>query len=432
MDTKYLKHVLLRVLSVLLFVAFVYYSLYQITGGFSHKIATIIADYNTKEVAVSADAYIMRNEAPVYSNYGGTINYYVSDGEKLGVDSVIADVYSSGSGGDVRSRIIEIDRKIKTLKASNIGDNVAVAGTSVVDDGITAQLLSIREKLSQNQLDYATQTKDELLALLNRRELITTSKSNFNDEIDRLEKERSSLAATLTGMSEKVSTPVSGYFYGLADGYESIFSSDKIDTLTVTGFDAMTQSDPDPAVYSQNGKYGIGKMAYSHYWYIACKVDKKTLGSYTEGRDYSVAFPYNADLTLKMKLHKIVTEDGQSDAVLVFSCTTLPQNFSFLRRQRVEISKSDTLTGYKIPASAIRILDGVSGVYIQYGNRVYFRIAEIVGEFEGYCYIKTDTEGRTLFAGDDIQGNEIYCSGLKQNDNVVVEGIELYHGKLIR
>ncbi len=318
------------------------------------------------------------------------------------------------------------------MKNSNIGDNVALGGTSVIDGNITAQLYGIREKIADNQLDYAAQAKDDLLTLLNRRLLITTDKTSFNSEIEALLRERAVIAASLTGLSEKVLAPLSGYFYGAADGYENIFSSSKIDELTVSKFKLMTESEPELAILSQDGKYGVGKIADSHYWYVACIVEGRTLASYTAGREYSVAFPYSGNLALSMKLEHAVTEDGGQDALLIFSCTTLPENFNFLRCQRIEISRFDTLSGLKIPASSIRILDGRSGVYIQYGNRVYFRIAEIVGEADGYCYINPDAEGRTLFNSDDIDGNEIYCGPLKQNDRVIVSGIELYHGKLIR
>ena len=431
MDVKYLKNVFLRVLSALLLAGFIFYTLYHATGGFSTKVKTVVAEYGTKQATLSLEAYILRNEKPIYSGYGGVINYHVTDGEKLGYAADIADVYSDGPGSEVRRRIIDIDKKIQLLEASHISDNIAVAGVSGIDDAIAGQLLAIREHIFNNQFDYAAKAKESLLIQMNRRQLITTSKSDFKDEIALLKQEKAALASNQTGAFEKVRAPVAGYFYSMTDGYEYVFAADKVDTMTVSEFNSMIQSAPDQSVFFQKNRYGVGKVAEGHYWYIACKVDKKILSEYAEGRVYSVVFPYSGDMSLSMTLYRIVTEDGNPDAVLIFSSSVIPPDFSFLRKQKVEISYSTPLAGYKIPTSAIRILDGVTGVYVQYGSRIYFKIAEIVGEIDGYCYIRAGIEGRTLFADDDIEGNEIYCQGLRQNDHVVVEGVGLYHGKHI-
>lgn len=431
MDVGYLRRVLFCAVSALFLVGFVLYLLYHVTGGFAVKVKTVVAEYSTRQATLFVDAYILRDEVPVYSNYGGVINYYVSDGEKLGHQSVIADVYSGSADSAVRRQIIAIDKKIQLLQACSVGDDASVAGVAGIDDAIANQLYAIRENILNNRFDYAVKAKDSLLYQLNRRQLITTEQRNFSDAILQLQQERARLAATQTGVHETVTAPATGYFYGAVDGYEYLFTAGKADTMTVSEFAAMTGSPPDQNVLSQNDKYSVGKVAKDQYWYLACRVDKRLLGEYEQGKTYFVTFPYSDNKTLEMTLYRIVTEDNNPEAVLVFSSSVISQNFSFLRRQKAEISFSAPLAGYKVPASAIRILDGETGVYVQYGSRIYFKIAEILGELDGYCYIRAGVEGKTLFAGDDIEGNEIYCQGLRQNDHVVVEGTGLYHGKYI-
>ena len=107
--------------------------------------------------------------------------------------------------------------------------------------------------------------------------------------------------------------------------------------------------------------------------------------------------------------------------MLIFSALGMPEGFTFDRTQRASLVR-DTVSGYRIPASALRVVEGVVGVYIRSGNTVRFRTADVLYESGAYVYIDTETEGVTLYADDTDAENDLYCEPISLYDAVIVSG----------
>ena len=120
-----------------------------------------------------------------------------------------------------------------------------------------------------------------------------------------------------------------------------------------------------------------------------------------------------------MYLYRILSDVGSDTSVLIFRTDILPEGFSYLRNQTVQVVKS-SFTGYRVPVSAVRIVDGVKGVYILRGSKVLFRKIEPLFEYDGYLIVKERDES----AADR-------ASWLAKNDFVIVKGKDLYDGKIV-
>ena len=78
-------------------------------------------------------------------------------------------------------------------------------------------------------------------------------------------------------------------------------------------------------------------------------------------------------------------------------------------------------TGLRIPASALRSQNGVTGVFIRYGSTVYYRAVKIILEEEDWCLVEIQPEE------DPPEGH----TWLKQNDIVITKGRGLYDGRVL-
>ena len=137
-----------------------------------------------------------------------------------------------------------------------------------------------------------------------------------------------------------------------------------------------------------------------------------------EGKAYPVTFPYNDEKTLLLTLVRIVEEEGQ--AMLVFRGDSLPAGFRLNRSQPVSVV-CEEFTGLRIPASALRSQNGVTGVYIRHGSTVYYRAVKIILEEEDWCLVEIHPEE------DPPQG----CTWLSRNDIVITKGRGLYDGRVL-
>jgi hypothetical protein len=159
-----------------------------------------------------------------------------------------------------------------------------------------------------------------------------------------------------------------------------------VDTITITDYLKMIETKPlDTATAGLQG-YAVGKIADSYNWYIACEIDNNTLHNFTSGKSYDVIYPYSNDKEIKSTLYRIITEPNSERVILIFKCGTVTDSFNFLRRQTVEIVQS-SYSGYRVPISAVRIVNGVKGVFILSGSVIRFREIEPLFEKNGYLIV---------------------------------------------
>ena len=416
MDTAFLKQVGRYVLTAILSLLVIFYLLYHLFNGFNVEIETEPAFLTTQHETLTLDAYVIRNETVLYAKTGGGVNYAFEDGEKVSKNAKIADVYSDEGGRTLTAEIIEIDNKIAVLENSNEEKNNPSSDTQIIDSRINELYYSIREKIEQGDLEYALRKKNELLTLLNKRQIVVQAVESFDDKIVSYRNERNAVASQMSDISETLYADRSGYFYTTVDGYESIFTVEAAESLTLESFDRMVSSEP-----SSGSGNAVGKIVTDYNWYIVCEITKEQNRFFSEGSSYRVIFPYSASEEISMKLQRIVSPTDSDRILLLFQTGTLPEGFNYLRKQEIEVVQSE-YTGYKVPLSSVRMVDGVQGVYILVGNVVKFKTVEPLLEQNDYYIVK---EQPTWME------DENYQIKLGLYDLIITKGTGLYDGKIV-
>ena len=130
-----------------------------------------------------------------------------------------------------------------------------------------------------------------------------------------------------------------------------------------------------------------------------------------------------------MTLVAKIEENGE--VLLVFKTQSMPDGFDFARTQRASVVYAD-VTGYRVQASALRVVDDVVGVYVRSGSTILFRTADVLYESGAYAYVSTESAPATLYAKDGDETNDVPCKGLMLYDEVIVSGAkDLFHDKHI-
>ncbi len=414
MDTQYLKNVLKYTISVFLSLILIAYILYHMSGGFQENIETIPAAVTTKEKTVTLKAILFKEETVLYSESNGEINYLYDDGDKVAVSSTVAEIHHSSGSENQKNELAAVNRKLKILESSNINTQTE---TKSVDKTIWNNIYSFTEMAGNGNVSGAATLADDLLIQLNKRRIITGGIKNYNSLINDLKSQKNQLVSSLSLVETSVIAEKSGYFYSTVDGYENIFSSRSISTLSYSDFKSLCNQSQDDFSNSSQG-YPVGKLVTDFSWYAACEIPYSSLHNFETDKYYEVKFPYNDNTVIKMMLYRIISDIGQDTAVLVFLTDVNPSDFNYLRMQTVQIVQS-SYTGYKIPVSALHIENGKTGVYILRGSKVYFRTVSPIFEYDGYLIVKEK---------DDSAEDKF--SQLAKNDFVIVKGKNLYDGKI--
>lgn len=403
------------------------YLVLQLTLGIGEVVDVEHTSYTTVQDTLQLEAYIFRDEIPLYSGSSGTNCYLVDNGERVAVGSTVALTYSAATDASVQERITRIDRMIRILEQSNLAAGALTTDISILDRQIEDMTVEMLREISDDALDKALRSEESLWVQLNRRQALlgsSTANGTYSARINLLLQEKADLERSLTGTSVPVATTAPGYFYNAVDGYEEQFSISALENLTLDGLQTLAHTEPSTAIL-QNA---CGKLASSSYWCIAAMTDKRTASAYETGKSYDVLFPYSGGTQLSMKLERKIVQTDREDAVLVFSSRALPEGFDFSRNQTVQLV-AGTYSGIRVDVNALRLLDGELGCYVLDGTQVVFKKADVVYRNEEFAICKVPYNSIKENRKDKAYVSDTYLS---LYDTVILSGKNLYVGKVLQ
>lgn len=394
----------------LLLVGLFLYLLYHLTGGFAAEMRTETVRLSTEAMLVTGEGTVVRDERVIGTSLYGVVGYRYPDGTRVPIGAKVAVVYS-GTDGETAAEIAEIDRAIDLLSAAEIREDTGISDGTAADRRLHERARMLSEQLARGQYADAAEGADVALTLLLQRDTILAGGDAAGDRLAALRAERERLALRLGG-SDAVYAPEAGYFYSETDGGEAAFDFSRVESLTPAEYRLKLSAFTAPAAES------IGKMVRSSKWYLLMPVPEEEAYGLAVGKSYELRLGV-AETRFSMTL--AAKNEGDGETLLVLSAHSMPEGFAFDRTQKVSLVR-DTVSGYRIPSSALRMVDGVVGVYIRSGNTVRFRVADVLHESGTYVFIDPDTEGVTLYATDTDSENDLYCAGLSLYDAVIVSG----------
>lgn len=113
-------------------------------------------------------------------------------------------------------------------------------------------------------------------------------------------------------------------------------------------------------------------------------------------------------------------ENGR--AAVVLSSTRFLSQVTLLRRQTVDLVFSSR-SGIRVPARAVRMEDGVTGVYVQVGVKAEFKPVEVLEQGEDYYLVQPRREENASAAQQK--------KALRAGDQVIVASREIWDGKIV-
>ncbi len=415
-EKRYLTRVAAYVLTAAVAIGVMIFLGYHVVERFSPGLELVDAVPTTVTKTIDVDGYIMRDEEALYASTAtdGSVVPAVSNGGRVAVGNKIVDVYSEASA-DIELRLSEIDEQIALLQKSR-SENRSVQSATGIESQIYDTVSSIRGHAEKGDYADALSLRVSLLVDIKKKDILTGVITDYDAQISQLQSEKNQLKSTLGRCLETVYSGKSGYYFSDYDGYGNTFDPDRIDGMTYEQFVDMTGAEP---YYSL--RLCIGAMVNDYKWYIACPMTRGEANSFEAGRKYSVDFSYSNE-SLAMTVERVINDTESDGSIVVFSSEKMPLNFDYTRMQPVKISVQD-YTGFKIPVSAVRVIDGYQGVYVKDEVTIEFRRVNVIYEDGGYMICT----GNPNPDGDE---EEAYA-WIKQNDIVVVSGTELYSGKVV-
>lgn len=378
--------------------------------------------YEVSDVSGFQGVYI-RNESVLRYSGAGAVRYCVSDGAKLGVGSVIAEIYSSAEQIDLLRRIAEKEDELAMLnKIENPGtrENAQPANLAALIEEQYKTMIRLRER---GDYDNMAASKQEMTVLMNTYAKITDSTVDFNDRIAALEDEITRLNLLKTAPEYTIRAESSAYFASYTDGYEDVLTPDSLSQLTPDQLG--TVSDDGLAQAETAGTQTIGKLIDGYQWYITGVFDNQKL--HLSEDDITTVRLESIPQPMRVRVVSLTSTGDINRTLGVFRCDQLTHDTVQHRTGRVEIIR-ETVEGIRVPRSAIRfktlteevkdkegkvstVTDKYMGVYVLVGEIPEFRKLDIVYEDDNYYLSRLDAGSGYIALYDDIIVKGVMADG---------------------
>ena len=395
-----------------LLLGLLFYTVYHVFGSSSANLLTTPARDVTDYKQYFGTGYLFRDEEVLTVDGDGLVDPEAANATKVSRGVPVAKVYpAEGDLAAKQGRLNLINRQIALLEASELPGGTSLGKVAEYRKAAERIYLTLRRQVSAGFYLGVSGASDDFFVECNRVASLLESGTAAKTLLDSYRAERDAL---LSGTPISVIPDgYSGYYYSASevDGYENVFTMDRLKSLTMTSLEAL-------ALASQKQPSGTvaGKIVYDYRWYLAVPVDKEAAELLSAGETCRARFSANGDKELEVFCEAFLPGEGDK-VILIVSCGDSPEDFVFFRNQPVELLV-ENCSGYYVPASAVRTLKGETGVYVFEGGTVYFRKIEILFSGNGYsiCARKEDT-GRGYLAANDL---------------IVTSGRNLYDGKVYR
>lgn len=375
-------------------------------GGSSVKTETAL-NYNFDE-EIPLKAVFLRDETVVYDNNTGILCYEYDDGIKVGKSTIVARRYKNDIDIVRKREIEQLEKQIEMLESAEKLLGTDNSQLEAISSQINESHFSIIGSISDGDFARASEYKNDLLCAMCKREITLKESDGYSEKKAALSRRISELSALLSGGFYDVSAGGAGYFVSSVDGYEGEFGFSDIELMTETKINEITANPT-----KSSGSSAIGKLVSGYRWRAAAVVETQKVFGINEGAETVVRIGSSSRM---IKAEVVSVKDcGNGKAVYVFESDNLvPEAMSARTAGLKLVLKS--YGGLRVSSSAIRRNDkDETGVFIKRENKLLFKKVNV--DYWGEDYVICSQE-----AGDEF---------LKLYDSVVVEGKDLYDGKVV-
>ena len=371
-----------------------------IVAYLGYHVSTLLRDPYTTTTAIEYEAgagyyatgFVVRDETPIASEYDIT-TVTAAEGARVAANEVLATGYLTADAQARQTRIAQLHAQIEQLGYAG-QYTTSVADQAALDTAIGEALTQMTKFLERRDMNSIQDGAAELKGMILRRESSDADAALITRQLENAQQELTILQSAAEQDTAEITAPKAGYFSAVVDGYETVLTPERLDTLTVREYDELQPEDV-------TGNWA-GKLISGDRWYFVTSIPAGELAGVEVGDRVRVTFArdFYSEITMT------VTRVGQNEAgfrILVLSSREFMQSVTLLREQTADVVFIQ-YTGLRVPKDAVYVDEsGQPGVYILESARARWKPITILHD-NGESYVveldKTKTEN--LWPGDEI------------------------------
>lgn len=366
-----------KIVAVIMVTALVLLLFYNVFMHFQEEDKTQLAIMGTIETTVPVTGYVIRDEAVLVPDDGRVISSVKTNGERVAVGELVALVYSSETDYETRAKLMSVNEQIEKLKELK-GQSGESETSGKFDAKIKTYVNNLIVNAQRGQGGGLYQAKVQLEDAFSAK--FASKTDDVNTAIAQLTEEKNAIEQNVAGEKTNVYANKSGVFLTTFDGYEEMFDYKKASELTPSFIKNIDSVLPK----ASNG--AAVKIADNFEWYFAANVESKKLTAEKAGNTVHLRLEDNSEEDVEVKIVSI-SPDEKGKSTIVLKGSTYVKSLFLKNKLKAKIIL-EASEGLKVSKDAVKVADGVKGVYIIKKGSYAFREVEILATDDEYVVIE--------------------------------------------
>ncbi len=373
------------------------------------------------EDTVKASGVLVRNETVYKADTGGSLQSEVSDEARVAKGKKIATVYTDGIDSNLKVELDNVNEKIEKLESATAQSEVFGSDLVTIETRVKASIDELVEASVSHDLSELPVIRQELEKLISTQQEVSGAESPRQSALDDLYAQREQIEGSINSAKRDIYSSAAGVYIVGVDGCEAILTPEAVMTMGVDEFSGLSI----PKRYTVKEHYNAGedacKTVDNGIWYLAATMTADTAAAIEEaeanqakrGSSLHIRIP-ELDAKEVPVAVETVSEESNGNVLVVFSSRNYIKGIYGERSVEVEIIKGN-YEGLKVPASALRVVEEETGVFVNTDGVARFRKVDVLYRDDTMAIVDKSEESGYL---------KIY-------DPVIVEGKDIEQGKLI-
>lgn len=274
------------------------------------------------------EGIILRNETVVKSEYSGIANFYVPEGDKTNIDSLVCTIDSNGEfTNEIKRNLKYVNEKL--AYSNNLNTH------QTIKNNLYTYAINYNSSSFNNVYEFKTNLNDTLSNIISSLYII---------DLDAL-RNKNLLESQVSNNVNLVKAFKSGVISYKIDGYEQ-FDTNKLDIKEL--FDYKSEEIYTYKTESVKKDTPLFKIVNNDKWYIISEMNKE-LSRYIEDKEHLKINIINKDTTINSKITDIIERGNKKYIIL-----EVDGYYSILKERKIKFQVIyQQYNGIKIPKTAI-------------------------------------------------------------------------------
>ena len=406
----------IRISAFILSAFLIFYVGIQIAGMTKNGYETQVVYAQSVSHSISIQGVFVREETTIpIEAAGGVVVPNYSVGTKVAINTELGSIYSDESALRAQYRAQNIRTTISALEKAQ----ESVTGNDVIKpETLNGQIVTAAAQLiaARDEMDLAdlTAVRTSLTEAMAKRAIVMDGVTDYASRITALKEDLAALEQTTSSQIHTFSSTASGYFVDHIDGLEQTMTQEYLDSM-----DAADLQEWLAGYTGYQADQNAVKIVTSHRWIFAAVLNEEQMQTLSNTGTVTLRFPgMKDDVKAQIADSERDTETGLYKVELEGDLVSETLLSSRVMTAEIFIRE---YTGIKVPKEAIRFQDEQMGVYVQTGNKIYFRLLDPIYETTDYVL------SRIFESTEEDSGSYV-----GMYDTIVVKGKGLYDDMLVQ